>query len=125
MMLFNALLSIYFHQGFSYIFIYTQYMLVIYVYTNSIYIYISSYPLIQLHSIPLLPSLLFNSPCGSTEVGNTPRCRPTSRNTPRAWPSSNKVPSYCCRRAQGLGGSFGRCPPMPVDVRCLFFLVRV
>ena len=28
-----------------------------------IYIYIWSYPLIQLHSIPLLPSLLFNSPC--------------------------------------------------------------
>lgn len=61
MMLFNASLSIYFHQDFSYIYIYSTCWL--YMYIQILYIYIWSYPLIQLHSIPLLPSLLFNSPC--------------------------------------------------------------
>ena len=43
------------------IYIYT--VLVGYICIYKFYIYIWSYPLIQLHSIPLLPSLLFNSPC--------------------------------------------------------------
>ena len=120
MMLFNALLSIYFHQDFSYIYIYIyiystcwlyMYIQILYIYIYEV-IHLSNY--IQFHFSHRSYSILPVS--GSTQVGNTPRCRPTSRNTPRAWPSSNKVPSYCCRRAQGLGGSFGRCPSMPIDV---------